>query len=332
MRSHPGDAALLLARKVAYLLGATELALNYSYAYYAGDEPTLLRWLPVGAWLLVPLGLAGLADRARLQPRTYLAWAIAVPAYGLSVAAFFVSSRYRLPLLLPLAAGAGFALVRLLQLVRTGGRRGLALYATALAALGAVTLWPHGLDDGRAEERTAMLLWLVDSGAGDEALRRLPALEASHPLPALLLYRLGVALDEGGRAGDAVPLLERAASRGERPQIALALGQALLDSGRAGEAVPHLRAAWQARVTARGRRLRPRPGARAERQRQRGRLRARTPRDAARPRRHECSGNRHGRARPAPAGPRAALRRRGPGRRCHGRPRPGRPRNRVAPG
>ena len=256
IRSHPLDAARLFARKVAYLCGATELALNYSYAYYAGDEPTLLRWLPVGAWLLVPFGLAGLADRAWFagQPaanddrRGYLLWALVAPAYGLSVAAFFVSSRYRLPLLVPLAAGAGFALTRLPGLARRRHARGLAAYAAALVPLGALAFWPHGLDDGRAEERTAMLLWLVDNGRSDDALRRLSAVEAAHPQPTLLLYRVGVALEENRRPGEAVVLLQRAASAEDRPEIQLALGQSLLDAGRGAEAVAHLRAAWQAGV------------------------------------------------------------------------------------
>ncbi len=39
-----------------------------------------------------------------------------------------------------------------------------------------------------------MLLWLVDNGQGEEALRRLPAVEAAHPEPARLLLRVGQAL------------------------------------------------------------------------------------------------------------------------------------------
>ena len=256
IRSQPLDAARLLARKIAYVLGATELALNYSYAYYARDEATLLRWLPLGAWLLVPLGLAGLADRALASGdpgsdgdrRAYLLWALAAPAYALSVAAFFVSARYRLPLLVPLAAGGGHALARLVSFAGARRWHGLAAYAAALVPLGALALWPHGLDDGRAEERTALLLSLVDSGQADEALRRLPAFEAAHPQRTLLLYRVGVALEENRRPGDAVAVLRRAAASEDRAEIRLALGQSLLDAGRGAEAVAHLRAAWQARV------------------------------------------------------------------------------------
>lgn len=241
--AHPLDAAALFARKLAYLLGATELALNYSYAYYASDEPTLLRLLPVGAWLLVPLGLVGLADRARLGPRGFLAWAVVVPAYGLSVAAFFVSSRYRLPLLVPLAAGAGFALVRLAQLAPARDVRPLARRALALLALAAVTFWPHRLDDGRSAERAAMLLWLVDNGRPDEAAARLGrlslpqgtdaaslllvgnvALQVKRPDLALRFLETGLAQDRGSadlheKRGLALLMLDRPGeARGELEQ------------------------------------------------------------------------------------------------------------------
>jgi tetratricopeptide (TPR) repeat protein len=255
--ARPLEAARLFLRKLAYVFASPEISLNYSYAYYALDEPTLLQWLAVGAWLLVPLGLLGLADRlwsgSPDVPAAgrwgFALWALVVPAYALSVAAFFVSARYRLPLLVPLAAGAGFALVRIVEAVRARATRRLAAYSVALVALFALALWPHGLDDGRSEERTVMLLWLVDNGQGAEALRRLPSVESAHPEPALLLYRLGRALDESREAGAAAQLLERSlALDPSRPETRLALGQALFDAGRPAEAIPHLEAALAANV------------------------------------------------------------------------------------
>ncbi len=253
VRSRPRDAARLFLRKLALVLAAPEIGLGYSYAYYALDEPTLLRWLVVGAWLLVPLGLLGFGERlwtGSASPggrRAFALWALVVPAYAVSVAVFFVSARQRLPLLVPLSAGAGFALVQLVAAVRARATRGLAVRGAALAALLAVALWPHGLDDGRAEERTVMLLWLVDNGQGEEALRRLPAVEAEHPEPARLLLRVGQALDANREAGAAAQLLERSrALAPESAQTRLALGMALFDAGRAGEAIPHLQAALDA--------------------------------------------------------------------------------------
>ncbi len=226
-REHPLDAARLFLRKLAYVFAAPEISLNYSYAYYACDEPTLLRWMFVGAWLVVPLGLFGLALRLWSRPgqdqdelahrRGFALWALAVPAYALSVALFFVSARYRLPLFVPLAAGSGYALVRLVEAARAGAIRRLAAYAAALVVLFGVVSWPHGLDDGRSEERTVMLLWLVDNGQSEQALRRLPAVEATHPAPAELLLRLGQALDQNREAEAAARLLERSLQLGLPP-------------------------------------------------------------------------------------------------------------------
>ncbi|HET8644407.1 MAG TPA: glycosyltransferase family 39 protein, partial [Vicinamibacteria bacterium] len=109
IREHPGASARLFARKLAYTLHRTEVPLNYSYAYWSREEPTLLRVLPVGAWLLVPLGLAGLFVERRMEGRAFAVWAAFLPAYALSVAAFFVAWRYRLPLLTALCVLAGGA-------------------------------------------------------------------------------------------------------------------------------------------------------------------------------------------------------------------------------
>jgi hypothetical protein len=136
--------------------------------------------LAVGAWLLVPLGLSasltgsvGAPAGASAEDRwAFALWALVAPVYALSVAAFFVSARYRLPLLVPLAAGAGFALVRLVEAARARAGRRLAAYACALVPLLALTFWPHRLDDGRSEERTVMLLWLVDNGQAARACPR----------------------------------------------------------------------------------------------------------------------------------------------------------------
>jgi tetratricopeptide (TPR) repeat protein len=147
--------------------------------------------------------------------------------------------------LVPLAAGAGFLLVRVAEATRARGA--LAAYAVALVPLFAVSIRPHGLDDGRSEERTVMLLWLVDNGQGEEALRRLPAVEAAHPEPARLLLRLGQALDENRAVEAAAQLLERSlALDPSRPETRLALGQALFDAGRPRDAIPYLREALDA--------------------------------------------------------------------------------------
>ena len=210
--ANPGAAARLLARKSWYVLSGDEAPLNFSYPWYRG-ETTALRLLPVGPGLLVPLGGAGLAllfaRAGRLPRRDALAWASFVPAYVLLVAAFFVATRYRLPLYVPLATAGGGALVVLLEAIRAREARRLALAAAVALPLAAVALWPTGLDDGSAEEETQWVLVLLERGDAAEAARRAEALAKGHPQPGVLWFRVGQAEAQAGRLDAAEASLRR---------------------------------------------------------------------------------------------------------------------------
>jgi tetratricopeptide (TPR) repeat protein len=246
--AHSGTALRLFVRKLALTVNNADLALNYSYTYYSRDEPGLLRWLSVGPGLLVPLGLVGLAWRARARDG-FVVWALFAPVYALSVAAFFVSTRYRLPLLVPLCVGSAETIAFAATWLRLRRWRPLAALTAALAALAVVANWRFGLDDGRQNERTEMILYLVDNGRLDEARPLLSRAEAADREPALLLFRVARALQEHGQPREAVDLLERSARlEPGRAEARLALGEALLDSGRPADAIPHLQAARDAGV------------------------------------------------------------------------------------
>jgi Flp pilus assembly protein TadD len=227
IREHPGTALRLLCRKIAYVFNSTDLSLNYSYAYYSRDEPTLLRFLVIGPWLLVPLGLWGLAAEWRRVPGFPL-WASFVPIYGLSVAAFFVSSRYRLPLLVPLCVGAGAALERLRGLIRGRQARALLGQVVVLAALALFASWDFGLDDGRSQERTEMILHLVDSGRYEEARALLARTERTHPERGALYYRTASALRDRGQTAAAREVLGKAGPA-DAGESALAFGGLAMD-------------------------------------------------------------------------------------------------------
>lgn len=62
IRERPLAAGKLFARKLSLMLTAKYIWLNYSYAFFAHDERTLLRMLFVGPWLPIPLGLVGLVN------------------------------------------------------------------------------------------------------------------------------------------------------------------------------------------------------------------------------------------------------------------------------
>jgi tetratricopeptide (TPR) repeat protein len=211
IRSEPAAAARLFLRKLAYVFNEGDVSLNYSYRYYSRDEPTLLRFLVVGPWMLVPLGLTGLLlGRPRGAPG-FAVWASFVPVYALTVAAFFVSGRYRLPLLVPLCIGGGFVS----EFVRTAHeqpRRRLATAGACAALFAVVALWPFPLDEGRNAEREQMALWLVDQGRLAEAGAIVDAHGLAQARSELAhAYEVqGVAHAQQGHADQAVRALEEA--------------------------------------------------------------------------------------------------------------------------
>jgi 4-amino-4-deoxy-L-arabinose transferase-like glycosyltransferase/cytochrome c-type biogenesis protein CcmH/NrfG len=250
----PSAAARLLGWKLLVLLNRTNVPLNYSYAYYVQEEPTLLRFLIIGPWLLLPLGLVGLCvgvtagGRNKVRPtgaelRAFWVWASFVPVYGLSVAAFFVSSRYRMPLLVPLCVTTGGLLVCLLNRLRAQGPAALVVPAIAIVATGTLCNWNLTLDDGVGGEQTRKAVWLIESGRSEEARQYVDASAPRHPTPGVLRFRVARALAKAGRVDDAIQVFRQALAIDHQPAIQLELGQALVASGRSAEAVPHLTAA-----------------------------------------------------------------------------------------
>jgi tetratricopeptide (TPR) repeat protein len=196
IRAHPADALRLFLRKLAFTIHQTDLSLNFSYDYFSHDVSSPLRILLAGPWLLVPLGFAGAATRWR--DRGFLTWFAFVPLYALSVAVFFVSSRYRLPLLIVLAiAAAGIVEVR---------RFGPVLVGLLLAG---VALWPFGLDSGRSDEQTNMVVRLIELRQYAEAQQLIARLEPSHHEPARLHHRAALQFAAAGERARATALYEQ---------------------------------------------------------------------------------------------------------------------------
>ena len=260
---HPGDAAALLARKLRFAVNAGYISLNYSYPFYAYDARTLLAFLFVGPWLLLPLGLLGLAlgilyaRRQAVQSDgrglfEYLVWLSFVPAYALAVAVFFVTERYRLPLLVPMCVGAGAALDRIFRPLT--GSRGFRLQAeglmlATLIVLAAITNWPMHADDGRAEERTRMAEAMVTMDRYAEAEEWLKKAEADAPKSAGMHFRIGRLLLVHRKPDAALAHFERAQQLDPgKSEVEYAIGQSLVDGSRFREAIPHLETALRSGV------------------------------------------------------------------------------------
>lgn len=248
MAANPGRAAGLFFRKLLYTFNATDVALNDSYAYFARDVPTILRALVVGPWLLVPLGLAGLfLGRPRSDPALAAAWwrwTTFIAIYAVSVAAFFVAGRYRLPLLVALCVTSAGALLAIWGLLREARWRTLAAAAVPVVVLGVVANLDLALEDGRAGWQAEAIVLDISSGRDAEAEAALTRLEPAFPNPGLLRYRTARAYLARGDRGRALPHLERAADLSpDRPEVRLDLGQLLLAAGRPEDAASHLSAA-----------------------------------------------------------------------------------------
>ncbi len=209
---HPAAAAGLFARKLGYTFSAHHIALPHSYPFYAYDVGTMLRFYMVGPWLLIPLGLVGLAWFAPPAPRRrdYLVWVSFVPGYAVGVAAFFIAERYRLPLLVPLSIGSGAAIDGVLRAFASRRATALAVPGAAFAILFVLSNWRLPLHDGRWEEGLRLAEHLVTIGRYDEAEQWVSTLEAKAPRRGVAEYGVGVQLLAAKQEARAAPHLRRA--------------------------------------------------------------------------------------------------------------------------
>lgn len=138
LRASPFSAVKLWLLKARFLIGDAEIGLNEDF-YFAGVWLRVHRipWPWFGS--LVAFAVVGFVAvmGGRGRPRLSILIAVFVVAYGISVVAFFVTSRYRMPLTPALAALAGAGIYRLYDDYR--GRRVRSFAAlTAVAVVTAV--------------------------------------------------------------------------------------------------------------------------------------------------------------------------------------------------
>lgn len=139
LMTQPGDAAMLAAKKLYMFWEGPERS-NEKYIYFFWDRFGLGRAPMPGFWLISPLALAAMV---RLWPRRreLALLYLFVLAYMVGVVAFFVVSRYRLPVTPVLTVFAAWTLVELATAVRARHVRAaastLALVAVFFAAVNA---------------------------------------------------------------------------------------------------------------------------------------------------------------------------------------------------
>jgi 4-amino-4-deoxy-L-arabinose transferase-like glycosyltransferase len=263
----------LFVRKLGLLFHDFEIPDDEDIRFFRRYAP-ILRLPGPGFGVLAMLGLTGLAvavARRRAPPELVLFVAV----YSASVALFFVFSRYRLPLVAPLAVFGGYALHEATTALRNRDRRAIAAGAIGLALTGAVVFrpfdaaysfanshlsigiaWevrgeePRALAEYRQglalEPENAKLLRRAARIASELAVRGtaeadlvelLRRATAANPADAELPFRLGTHLGAEGRMEEAETAFREVLARGARPPgIHANLALALERLGRATEA------------------------------------------------------------------------------------------------
>jgi len=134
-RDRPGDAAVLYLKKTAMFWRKEELPLNVSFTFTRQHLPILhLPFLSFG--IIAPFGLMGIG--LTIRNREALLPALFVAVHTIAVVLFFVSARYRFPIVPVLAVFAGICVTKLLEPAGTGNRcsKAVAGCATALLVIG----------------------------------------------------------------------------------------------------------------------------------------------------------------------------------------------------
>jgi Tfp pilus assembly protein PilF len=141
IRSQPGPWLLLMATKAGLVWNRTEFVDTESQASYE-DWSSLLHGLAaVGHFgVLVPFAVLGVFVTWRDRSRVGVYYAMTA-AYVASIVMFYVSDRYRLPLVPFLMLFAAAGVVSLVPFIRTASRRTIAVAVVVVAAVAFAANW-----------------------------------------------------------------------------------------------------------------------------------------------------------------------------------------------
>jgi len=241
IRTNPAAWLKLEARKAVLLLNAEELVDTESQDSYE-DWSSLLKAI---AWVgqfgvLMPLAAIGVIARWRDRQRLWLYEAMAM-AYGVSVLAFYVSARYRLPLVPLLMVFAAMGVESILQLAAPFNVMKMARSIAVVIAVAVISnwrLWPPNFMRAVTENNLANALQ-TDGRYAEAGVHYRRALEL-RPDYAPAYVNLGEALAALGEPDTAVDAYKRAAALGVLDvDLNARIGNAYLRAGRSAEAIEY---------------------------------------------------------------------------------------------
>jgi len=207
----PGMALWHTAQKVWLLLRNREIMRDFDFHYFGTHYAALLRWPWWNFALLLALAAVGIVHARQRSAGENLVLLFLV-AYAAGITLFFVSSRYRAPLLPLLALFAAMGGVWCVQMGRT--HRGRRLARALLLGLGVFLLsMLQGAGAGSVdvvEARYRVGTALQQKGDCDGALQAYRDVLQRDPMHALAMTHAAACEQQQGRVQAAVDLYERA--------------------------------------------------------------------------------------------------------------------------
>ncbi len=247
--SHPAKALGLYARKAYYLVNAFEIPNNRDLYF---DRVGPVRWLIWKSWPLVfPWGLvfpvavvgwfAAWGDRRTRPGATLLTgWFV---LYALSLLPFFITARFRLPLVIPVLVAAGYAAARWRSVFR-----GSALAAGLVALVVVNTNFFHVRLENPALETARMGDILLRSGQVAEGTALLEKAHRKTPNDVSITNLLADAYSRAGKLEDAARLYNDVLmARPADPDVRFNLGSTYLQLDRFDDAANQLQVAVRLR-------------------------------------------------------------------------------------
>ncbi|MFQ5526270.1 MAG: tetratricopeptide repeat protein [Thermoanaerobaculia bacterium] len=239
IREDPGAWFSGLGKKIALGVAAAETGRNLDPRFFGRYAPLLDR-LP-GWGFIFPLGAVGLLLALRARRDAILV--LYLVCYALTLLAFFVSARYRLPMMPVLAVLGGYALDRIWADWRARSRSRAVALASAVAIVAVVVrldaLGVEPVDEADGHYLVAKAL--ANRDRHTEARASLEKALALDPRHWDAVFDMAAAEINLGRPARAVPLYERIlANYPEDRESVLAMADALMRLGREPEAMARL--------------------------------------------------------------------------------------------
>ena len=240
IRQQPAAALRLLGHKARLMFNAHEIPDNYHFRFMRTHFIPALWLALIGYGMLLGPALAGMAFSAGRDPRIWFLILFGA-VYALSVIAFFVVSRYRMPLVPVLAVFSAHFMVRVLEAVKQRKLRPLLAGLLAAAAVTVLAYLPtFESSQPYADSYNLVGAALNDQGRFDLAVDYYTRAVALAPQSAYIRYNLGVALLNKGDPARAAEALRRAGELDpQNAEIWDKLAVALERQGRTDQARPY---------------------------------------------------------------------------------------------